>query len=159
MKFGKVQNWYHPAGILLCFLPSYNPVPMPCHPVIIKRQKQSHRARRIHLDLDSTVKSLALLLSAGLSLGTHNTATPVSLGLLVLLSVTLLDGLDHLGKLSLVLGADLSQSEDSSGLLVDDRAESGLTLDDGVWDTHLSAESWEEDNQLNWINIVGDENQ
>ncbi len=40
---------------------------------------------------------------------------------------------------------------------MNDCAETGLTLDDGVWDTHLSAESWEEDNQLDWVDIVGDE--
>lgn len=42
---------------------------------------------------------------------------------------------------------------------MDDRAESGLALDDGIWDTHLTAEGWEEDNQLNWVNIVGNEDQ
>lgn len=42
---------------------------------------------------------------------------------------------------------------------MDDRAESGLALDDGIRDTHLSAESRDEDDQLNWINIVGDEDQ
>ena len=83
----------------------------------------------------------------------------MSLGLLVLVRVTLLDGLDQLRQLSLVLRADLGQGEDSGGLLVDDRAESGLALDDGVWDAHLAAERWEEDNQLNWVNIVGDEDQ
>ena len=42
---------------------------------------------------------------------------------------------------------------------MDNRAESGLTLDDGVWNTHLSAQSWKEDDQLNGVNIVRDENQ
>jgi hypothetical protein len=40
----------------------------------------------------------------------------VTLGLLVLLHVALLDGLDELGKLRLVLGADLGDSDDGSGL-------------------------------------------
>ena len=42
---------------------------------------------------------------------------------------------------------------------MDDRAESGLALDDGIRDTHLSAECWDEDDQLNRVNIIGDENQ
>jgi len=42
---------------------------------------------------------------------------------------------------------------------VNDRAETGLALDDGVWDTHLAAESWKEDDQLNWVDIVGDEDE
>lgn len=83
----------------------------------------------------------------------------MALGLLVLVGVTLLDGLDQLGKLRLVLGADLSDGEDSGGLLVDDRAETGLALDDGVWDTHLAAESWKEDNQLNWVDIIWNEDE
>lgn len=42
-------------------------------------------------------------------------------------------------------------------LLVDDRSETGLALDNGVWDTHLLAESGEEDNELDGVDIVGDE--
>jgi hypothetical protein len=44
-------------------------------------------------------------------------------------------------------------------LLVDDSAESGLALDDGVGDTHLAAESGQEDDQLNGVDIVGDEDE
>lgn len=112
-----------------------------------------------NLDLDGVVKSLALLLSSCIGLSTHNTTTPVSLSLLVLLGVTLLDSLNQLGKLSLVLRSNLGQSNNGSSLLVNDRTESGLALDDGIWNTHLSAQSWEEDNQLNWVDIVGNEDQ
>lgn len=42
-------------------------------------------------------------------------------------------------------------------LLVDDGTETGLALDDGVGDTHLAAESGQEDNQLNGVDVVGDE--
>lgn len=42
---------------------------------------------------------------------------------------------------------------------MDDSAETGLALDDGVGDTHLLAERRKEDNQLNGVNIVGDEDQ
>jgi hypothetical protein len=112
-----------------------------------------------NLNLDGGLKSLASLLLASIGLGAHDATTPLSLGLLVLLGVTLLDGLDELGELRLVLRADLGDGEDGGGLLVDDRAETGLALDDGVWDTHLAAESWEEDNQLDWVNIVRDEDE
>jgi hypothetical protein len=44
-------------------------------------------------------------------------------------------------------------------LLVDNGTETGLALHDGVGDTHLAAESGEEDNQLNGVNIVGDEDE
>lgn len=55
---------------------------------------------------------------------------------------------------------DLEQWRESvagTNLLVDDSAETGLALDDGVRDTHLAAESGKEDDQLNWINVVGDQ--
>jgi hypothetical protein len=112
-----------------------------------------------NLDLDGVLESLGCLASTGIGLGTHNSTSPVSPALLVLVCVTLLDGGDEFGKLGLVLGADLGESEDGSGLLVDDCPKTSLALDDGVWDTHLAAESWQENDQLDWVNIVGDEDE
>lgn len=40
---------------------------------------------------------------------------------------------------------------------MDNGTETSLALDDGVRDTHLAAESGQEDNQLNGVNVVGDE--
>jgi len=111
------------------------------------------------LDLDGSLSSLDLLLLLGVGLGTHDTTTPVAAGLLVLVGVALLDGREELGELGLVLGADLSQGQNGGGLLVDDGTETGLALDNGVGDTHLAAESGQEDNQLNGVNIVGDEDE
>jgi len=42
---------------------------------------------------------------------------------------------------------------------VDDGAESGLALDDGIGDTHLAAEGGEEDDELNRVDIVGDKDE
>lgn len=42
---------------------------------------------------------------------------------------------------------------------MDNGSKTSLALDDGVWDTHLAAESRKEDDKLNWVNIVGDEDQ
>lgn len=44
-------------------------------------------------------------------------------------------------------------------LLVDNSSQTGLALDDGVRDTHLAAEGREEDNQLNGVNVVGDQDE
>ena len=68
------------------------------------------------LDLDGALKGLGLLCGLGVGLSAHDATTPVTLGLLVLLHVALLDGLDELGKLRLVLGADLGDGDDSGGL-------------------------------------------
>jgi len=42
---------------------------------------------------------------------------------------------------------------------VDDGAESGLALNDGVRDAHLAAESREEDDQLDRVNVIGDKHE
>lgn len=42
---------------------------------------------------------------------------------------------------------------------MDNGTETSLALDDGVGDTHLAAESGEEDNQLNGVNVVGDQDE
>lgn len=92
-------------------------------------------------------------------LGTHDTTTPVTTVLLVLVGVSLLDGGDELGELGVVLGADLGQSNDSGGLLVDDSSETSLALDDGIRDTHLAAKSGQENDQLDGVNIVSNQDE
>ena len=42
-------------------------------------------------------------------------------------------------------------------LLVYHCSETGLALDNGVWHTHLLAERWQEDNELDRVDVVGDE--
>ena len=120
---------------------------------------KNSKSRKVNLDLDGVLNSLALLLLAVVGLGAHDTTTPVAAGLLVLVGVTLLDGGEELGELSLVLGADLGQGQNGGGLLVDNCTETGLTLDNGVRDTHLAAESGKEDNQLNGVNVVSDQDE
>jgi len=44
-------------------------------------------------------------------------------------------------------------------LLVHNSPETGLALDDGVRDTHLPAQSWEEDDKLDRVDIVRDEDE
>lgn len=79
--------------------------------------------------------------------------------LVVLGGEALVDGGDELAKLGLVLALDLSQGQHGSGLLMNDSAEAGLALDDGVRDAHLAAESGKEDNQLDRVDVVGDQDQ
>lgn len=68
-----------------------------------------------------------------------------------------LRGADESGKLAGVLAANILEGHDGGGLLVDDCAKTGLALDDDVRDTHLTAESRQEDDELNRVNIVGDD--
>lgn len=98
----------------MCHLPVRKAFPR-CHFTENARKLQPNCQSR-HLDLDGLLKGLALLLLASVGLGTHDSTTPVALGLLGLLKVTLLDGGDELGELRVVLGADLGDGEDGSGL-------------------------------------------
>jgi hypothetical protein len=47
--------------------------------------------------------------------------------------------------------------ESGTDLLVDDGTKTSLALNDGVRDTHLAAESGKEDNELNGVDVVGDQ--
>ena len=42
---------------------------------------------------------------------------------------------------------------------MDDSSEAGLALDNGIGDTHLAAESGEEDNELDGVDIVSDDDE
>jgi len=110
--------------------------------------------------------SLRVLTSSLCTLAHHlsglvstETATPVTTLLLVLVSEVGLGGGDEGCKLALILAVDILKSEDSSGLLVDDGAETCFALDDDVGNTHLAAKSREEDNQLNGVDVVGNDDE
>lgn len=80
-------------------------------------------------------------------------------GLLRLLEVVGLGSRDNVGESLLVLGSDVVDGDDGRGLLAGDETETGLALDNDVWDTHLPAESGEEDDELNGVNVVGNDNE
>lgn len=50
--------------------------------------------------------------------------------------------------------SDFGQGDAGGGLLVDQCAESGLVLNEAVWDAHLSAQGWDVHHQFNWDDIV-----
>ncbi len=62
------------------------------------------------LDLDCRLQSLLLLLNTRVGLGTHDATTPLPSGALAAGHVTILDSANELGKLVLILGADLGKS-------------------------------------------------
>lgn len=93
-----------------------------------------------------------------LVLDAHNTATPVSSESLVLVELRA-EVLGEELKILVVLLADLSKSDASGGLLVDELAEACLALDEGVGDALLSAESGQEDEELDGVNIVSHHNE
>ena len=88
-----------------------------------------------------------------LVLDTHDTTTPDSAEFLVVV-VLGLELLAHSIKVSNILLADISHSNASSGLHVAEFTKGSLSTDEAEGDTLLSAESWEVDNHLDWVNIV-----
>lgn len=69
-----------------------------------------------------------------------------------------LGGGDNGAELLLVLRANLLERDDSSGLLVDDRSETSLALDDDVRNTHLAAKRRKENDKLDGVNVICDRN-
>lgn len=101
-------------------------------------------------------EGLGSLSELGDRLGTSDTTTPLSSSLLELVTKVSLGSGNEVGKSLSVLGSDVLQGNDGGGLLVDDGTESGLVLDDNVRNTHLSAKSGEEDDELDRVNVIGD---
>jgi len=84
--------------------------------------------------------------------------TPVTSDLLGLVKVVGLGGRDEVGELTLVLGSDLLDEGNGGGLLVDKSTDGSLGLDNDVRNTHLAAEGGEEDDELDGVNVGGNDN-
>jgi len=91
-----------------------------------------------------------------LVLDAHNTTSPGAAEIVVI--VELFHEFVGKGlKILEVFLVDLSEGKGGGSLLVDELAEVSLSTDEAEGDTLGSAESWEEDDHLNGINIVGDD--
>ncbi len=92
-----------------------------------------------------------------LVLNSHNWLSLNSPNTSVLVIVSIEESSESL-QVVLILLLDLSEGNTGGGLLVDNLTESGLSLNEAVWDFHLSAEGWEMNHQLNRDDIMGDSN-
>lgn len=109
------RGWYFPYAVTIktfcnpCFCPGE----------IVKEEMGEPPRQlvpRLLLNLDGRLDSLALLLGALVRLVTHDATTPGAACSLGVDHVSILDGGHQLGQLRLVLGADFSDGQDSSGL-------------------------------------------
>lgn len=87
------------------------------------------------------------------------TTTPLEHLLLVELKEVSVDAVDDLLEVLLVLSLDITKSDAGGGLEADDLTEAGLALDNAVWDVELPAESWEPNDDFEWVDIVGDDDE
>lgn len=92
-----------------------------------------------------------------LVLDTHNTTTPSLLVGNVLVELGVEGSLEGIEILHVFL-LDLGESDASGGFGVAKLTELGLTLDETVWDSLSSAESWEEDHDFSWVDVMGHDN-
>ena len=99
---------------------------------------------------------LVTSLSLRLGLNTHDTTTPRSGRLREDVIVRSLDGFDELGEFKLVFVLDRGERQRRGGLLVHNRAETSLALNDAVRHVHLLAQSREPDDEFNRVNVVRD---
>ncbi len=60
------------------------------------------------------------------------------------------------GELLVVLTSNVLESQDGSGLRVNEGSETGLALDNDIWDPHLAAKGRKEDNEFDRVNIISD---
>merc|ERR1719297_446578 len=84
---------------------------------------------------------------------------PVTSDLIEPLVVVGLYGLNQLGQGAAVVGVNRGDGDTGGGLPSANSSETRFVLDNAVWDSHLSAQSWKEHDHLNGIHIIGDDHQ
>ena len=101
--------------------------------------------------------SLLLLKATGIGLLSHATTTPLATELIVAIQEVGLDGIDDLGKIVLGILVHGGESKGSGSLLANNLSKTSLSLDDSIRHLHLSAKSREPDDNLQRINVVGNQ--
>jgi len=94
-----------------------------------------------------------------LVLEAHDAPTPVATVLLELIIEVDLDGRNETGELRLIFGLDVNKSQCRGRFLVHNHTKPRLALDDRVGRTGLTAKGREIEDELDRIDIIGDNNQ
>jgi len=97
------------------------------------------------------------LRDTGSTLGSEGTTSPVSSEFIVPLVEVGLNGFKDLVELTPVRAFDRSESDASASLPVDESSQTSLALHNAVRDSHLPAQCWDVQNQLNGIDIMSDD--
>jgi len=126
--------------------------------VILFRRETIYLGLETHLLGLLNSDSLLLLGLLVLRLLAHDTTTPGSSNG----NVVVVLGLEGLGE-GLERGniflSDRGQSDNGGVLLVNEGTESRLALENAEWNILLSAQGWEPADKLDWVDIVGDDNE
>ncbi len=100
------------------------------------------------------LNSIELDLTLGSSLETSNSSSE----LLIIVKVSS-EGSGQVVKFGFVFLSDISQGNAGSVLLVNQPSQIGSSSNETVWNVHLSAKSWKPDDELNWVDVAGNDNQ
>ena len=93
-----------------------------------------------------------------LTLGTLLEASNGSSEIFILVEVSS-EGGGQVVKFGFVFLSDISQGDTSSVFLVNQSSQISSSSNKAVWNTHLSAKSWEPDDEFDRINVAGNNNQ
>ena len=120
------------------------------------RKKCDLLATYSHVGLLCELDISELLASAHhvLVLDTHDTATPVSLLVPVVVELSTELGGESVQVLH-VFFVDVGEGNAGGGLQVAELAEGSLSADEAVWNVLSAAKGWQVDDALNWVNVVG----
>ena len=114
--------------------------------------KDSNKSLLALLDLDEFLTSGHHVLV----LDTHDTTTPLSGQVGVVIELSLEHG-GHLFEVNNILAADISDSDAGGGLEVAELSKVGLSTDEAEGDTLLAAESGKMDDELDGVDVVGND--
>jgi len=103
--------------------------------------------------------NLLELLDTGDRLVAHDATTPVTTNLVVAIVVVGTDGLNQLAQGSLILVVNVGEGNTGASLAVNETSKTCLALNDAVWNSHLSAQGWQEDDDLNGLDVMGNDNE
>lgn len=88
-----------------------------------------------------------------LVLNSHDTTSPCSSELIVLVEV-LHEAILEVIEVGKIFLSDVSQSNAGSGLGVAELSKSCFSLDEAEWNSLLSAKSWQENHDFEWVDIM-----
>jgi len=126
-----------------------------CNALTFRCKKcSSHDGLLLQLNLSNSLASSHHVLV----LDAHDTTTPVSAKVDVFVESEL-EGLGQSLEVLEVFLVYFSKSEAHGSLHVNELSEVGLASDKAEWHSLLSAESWEEADNLNGVNVVGNHDQ
>lgn len=119
------------------------------------RTLAEHLGRLVATKTTTPLPALFLILvGAVASISTYERERPLTVGSQVRLSSG-----DEGAELALILALDVLEGDDGRSFLVDDRAKAGLALHDYVRHAHLPAESREEYDELNGVDVMSNDNE